>query len=126
LPVSSRAVGHRHPVIARQDVANQTDSGSVYALPPLDHWEDHGWQVPPTGWTEDEAARQVDHAMRHIRGSRLWEEEIVLGPLVMPLPAAEYEGVEAYHWAVGVKIRNNGTFFVWSPVPLPWLAGYRV
>jgi len=97
--------------------------GFLYMLPPIDHWDDLGWQEPPQDWRKTSAALALAEGMRAIRSSTYWEEDISVGPLVLLLPSEE-ETADKLHWSVGVKISNNGTSFVWSPVALPWLQEY--
>lgn len=94
----------------------ETEKGVVYALPaPIDNFEWLGWRRPTA-----EAQEVVDWAMGRIKQHRLWEPEGDDQAWVMPLPSLDEEPAER-RWAVAHKISNNGTTFVWSPAPLPWL-----
>lgn len=100
------------------------ETGFLYVLPPIDAWESLGWRHVPTDWRGPKAREIVQEAMSRIQRHGFWEEPVSVGPMVMALPSEDNNGLEVLRWAVGVKISNNGTTFVWSPCPLPWLDSY--
>lgn len=90
----------------------------VYELGPIDAWEDEGWtkHIPGTADVLDDAVftamRIIETAPRFetpLRDDRIWW-------MRLPMP-----GYADAAYAVAVKIDNNGTTFIWSPVELPWL-----
>lgn len=121
----------------------------VYALPPIDDFEEMGWSlfVPDADserpWIAPDLAKfdrilggaprqpersvlgaAVRRALGIIRTHPFYREALAerTGPWYMPMPSAEYE--DGIRYAVALKIVNNGTTFVWSPCELPWLTPY--
>jgi hypothetical protein len=91
--------------------------GFVYQTPPTDDFAFQGWGIPPL------AAEEVVRAAEAcIQRARMWEGDGAAGPYVMQLPCVESDG---RMWVVALKIRNNGTTFIWSPIPLPHLSEYE-
>jgi hypothetical protein len=101
----------------------------VYALGPIDNW---------TGWLPEEEFLQLEepeygrpnaddyHAFKkkaELRAAEAgWEGDIRNwrnGPFVAPLPVNYGDGTIRY--MIAWKQDNNGTTFVASPFPLPWL-----
>jgi hypothetical protein len=102
----------------------------VYSLPPIDDWQ--GWmkakgaQTNPFTGTDDlpEATVKYETFLKSaLEAARKvgWEGDFREGPFVSVLPDPDNMGTTVY---VGWKQDNNGTTFIVSPFPLPYLDAF--
>ena len=71
------------------------------------------------GYTQD----KLKEAEEYFRFNSMWEGDIKSGPVIFAIPdpdCASYR--EGFVW----KQHNNGTSFIASPCPIPWLEEYRL
>lgn len=80
--------------------------------------------------TYDEADTQIEHAINSLEVTKKfftcdssWEGDIAAGPFVFTIPDPDFSSYrEGFVW----KQDNNGTSFIASPSPLPWLKEYLI
>lgn len=102
----------------------------VYSLMPIDWW--NGWREPsdlfrvnvhqnPERWHDPAEWDELWAKARELARRAGWEGDIREGPYVTVVP--QDPGMSALPPVIiGWKQDNNGTTFVASPFPLPWLA----
>ncbi len=106
----------------------------VYELSPIDHWG--GWMSEEQYLADCENKSYLSTDKPHERrrleklkkqafdlAKRLkigWEGDFAEGPYFSPIPAEG--GNSGCELLLAWKQRNNGTTFIASPYPLPWLA----
>lgn len=90
----------------------------VYELGPVDYWQG---LIPIEQLADEYLARDLYRfAMRAafmVAKSTSWEGDFREGPFAFGLPTGDCDAALAVAW----KQDNNGTTFVASPFPLPWL-----
>lgn len=87
----------------------------VYATGPIDFWEG---VVPQFFWPSSAQTYYWKVILPAFEAHRFWSDPIREGPYLSGIPMAD--GLEL-GWVFFLKINNNGTTFVASPVQLPWL-----
>ena len=101
----------------------------VYHMSPIDHWA--GWQHPADVFAPVEESHdrhtipQWEDAWdqaRELARQIGWEGDVAIGPRVSMLPADDFKPAP---FIIAWKQSNNGSTFVASPFPLPWLSEYR-
>tara|TARA_Y100001938_G_scaffold139920_1_gene207426 strand:- start:518 stop:874 length:357 start_codon:yes stop_codon:yes gene_type:complete len=99
----------------------------IYSLPPIDLFQGALTMTEAAlqgeCWGPKGVARQaealIDQLLPALDGFREagWEGDYSEGPFFFAVPRVEVEMA----WGVIVKQNNNGTTFVASPYPFPWL-----
>lgn len=72
---------------------------------------------------KDSTLNALKETEEFFRYNSMWEGDVRSGPFVFAIPDPDNASYrEAFVW----KQRNNGTSFIASPCPIPWLEHYRL
>lgn len=99
----------------------------LYVLSPIDFWdgwvkEDQFLARPGDEYEDGGKKRYANYLTRAFTAARTshWEGDVKDGPYISGLPGADTSCPEIM---IGWKQYNNGTTFICSPFPLPWVLG---
>ena len=105
------------------------DKLHVYAIAPIDfwnHWTSMLVFLASPYRDNGPCSDPCEVLNRFQRATQLalrlgWEGDFSNGPFISAIPAVHGEGYSEF--LIAWKQNNNGTTFIASPFPLPWLAG---
>ena len=96
---------------------------SCYELPPVDWWQGcvgfDAYLESLTDRNQRREARELLATAEMLAAEEGWEGDVTEGPYIFALPPAD--GYNTFSVGVAWKQDNNGTTYVVSPQPLPWL-----